>query len=106
MPLRSCPLRRYVLRTRYANANYPDHEVIQKLAYLLAPSKIIVDSNTPRYTDTQMNREWIKQNRMQYRGRWIALKDGQLLADGKNIDEISEQLGDLRNTGILVTAIY
>ena len=38
-----------------AIANYPDHEVIQKLAYLLAPSKITVDRNTPRYTDTQAN---------------------------------------------------
>ena len=48
MPLRNCPLRRYVLRTHCANANYPDREIIQKLAYLLAPSKIIVDTEQPR----------------------------------------------------------
>jgi len=53
-----------------------------------------------------MNQDWIEQNRMQYKGRWIALKDGKLLADGPHIDEISQQLGDLRNTGIYVTAIY
>jgi len=84
---------------------YPDHEVVKKLAYLLAPSVVTVDRNPPS-TDRQANRDWIEVHRMQYRGRWIALKDGKLLADGKNIDEIGEQLGDLRNTGILVTAIY
>ena len=88
-----------------AIGQYPDHEVVKKLAYLLAPSVVTVDRNPPS-TDRQANRNWIKQNRMQYRGRWIALKDGKLLADGKNIDEIAEQLGDLRNKGIFVTALY
>lgn len=88
-----------------AIAQYPDHEVVKKLAYLLAPSVVTVDRNPPS-TNKQANRNWIKQNRMQYRGRWIALKDGKLLAKGKNIDEIAEQLGDLRNKGIFVTALY
>ncbi|MBC6481563.1 MAG: hypothetical protein GDA56_31230 [Hormoscilla sp. GM7CHS1pb] len=85
---------------------YPDREEVKKLAYLLAPSVVTVDRDTPRYRDTQMNQDWIEQNRMQYKGRWIALKDGKLLADGPHIDEIGQQLGDLRNTGIYVTAIY
>jgi len=84
---------------------YPDHEVVKKLAYLLAPSVVTVDRNPPS-TDRQANRDWIEFHRMQYRGRWIALKDGKLLADGKNIDEIAEQLGEIRNKGIFVTALY
>lgn len=105
MPFRSCPLRRYVLRTRYANAKYPDHEVIKKLAYLLAPSKITADREPPSI-DIRANQDWIKQNRMQYRGCWVALKDGQFLAEGKNIDELVEQVGGIKGRGIFVTAIY
>ena len=40
----------------------------QKLAYLLAPSKITVDREPPSI-DIRANQNWIKQNRMQYRGR-------------------------------------
>ena len=67
MLLRTFPLRRYVLRTRYANAKYPDREVIKKLADLLAPSKITVNRDPPS-VDIRANRDWIKQNRMKYRG--------------------------------------
>ncbi|MBO1346465.1 MAG: hypothetical protein EBE86_003230 [Hormoscilla sp. GUM202] len=56
-------------------AQYPEHEVVKKLAYLLAPSVVTVDRDPPM-TDVRANRNWLKQNRMEYRGRWVALKDG------------------------------
>ncbi|MBC6480871.1 MAG: hypothetical protein GDA56_26935 [Hormoscilla sp. GM7CHS1pb] len=82
-----------------AQAQYPEHEVVKKLAYLLAPSVVTVDRDPPM-TDV------LKQNRMEYRGRWVALKDGHFLADGKNIDELVEQVGKIKGTGIFVRAIY
>ncbi|MBC6422651.1 MAG: hypothetical protein GDA43_10205 [Hormoscilla sp. SP5CHS1] len=88
-----------------AQAQYPEHEVVKKLAYLLAPSVVTVDRDPPM-TDVRENRNWLKQNRMEYRGRWVALKDGHFLADGKNIDELVEQVGKIKVTGIFVTAIY
>lgn len=88
-----------------AIAQYPENQDIKKYAYVLAPPKITsVKRNPP--PDRQANRNWIEQNRTEYRGRWVALKNGQLLADGKNIDDLVSQVGSLKNTGIFVTAIY
>ena len=84
---------------------YPDHEEIKKFALILAPPKI-TSVKRPTNPDLQANREWIKHNRNQHRGSWVALKGGKLLATGKDIDELVAQVGKLKNTGILVTAIY
>lgn len=88
-----------------AAQKYPDHREVQKIARILAPPKITVSKRPPN-RDTWINQDWIKQNRMQYRGRWVALKDGQFLADGKNVDELVEQVGDIKGKGIFITAIY
>ncbi|HLO48065.1 MAG TPA: hypothetical protein VK211_06545 [Kamptonema sp.] len=85
--------------------HYPDHAEIKKIARILAPSlvRVIKEPTDPKIW---LNQEWIKQNRMQYRGNWVALKDGKLLAIGKNVDELAEQVGDIKEQRIFVTAIY
>ncbi len=52
------------------------------------------------------NLNWIKKNRDEYRGRWEAIKNGQLLASGNSHDEVIAQVGPIKNTGILVTKVY
>lgn len=84
---------------------YPDHAEVKKVARILAPP-VITTSQAPPGRNLWINQDWIKQNRMQYRGQWVALKDGQLLAHGKNIDELVEQVGEIKGTGIFVTAVY
>ena len=85
--------------------HYPDHAEIKKIARILAPSVVRVRKE-PRDPNVLVNQNWIKQNRMQYRGNWVALKDGKLLAIGKNVDELVEQVGDIKEKRIFVTAIY
>ncbi|MFB2839668.1 DUF5678 domain-containing protein [Floridanema evergladense] len=85
--------------------HYPEHKELQKYAYILAPAKITtVDRGG--HPEIGENMKWIKNNCTQYRGQWVAIKNGQLLASGKNHDEVIKQVGDIKNTGILVTAIY
>ena len=84
--------------------HYPDHAELQKYADILAPPKVRVVPRD-RSRDVQANLEWIQQNRAEYRGRWVAIKNGEFLASGKDIDEIVGQIGEVKNTGILVTAI-
>jgi hypothetical protein len=88
-----------------AQAQYPDHEVVKKLAYLLAPSVVTVDRD-PSTVDIRANQDWIQENRKQYRGCWVALKNGQFLAKGKDVDELVSQVGNIKGTGIFVTAVY
>ncbi|MFB2892789.1 DUF5678 domain-containing protein [Aerosakkonemataceae cyanobacterium BLCC-F50] len=85
--------------------HYPEHQELQKYAYILAPAKITtVDRGG--HPEIQADHEWIKKNIAEYRGRWVALKNGKLLASGNDLDEIIKQIGEIKNTGILVTPIY
>lgn len=85
--------------------HYPDHTELQKYAYILAPPKVRVVPRD-RSRDVQADIDWIKQNRVEYQGRWVAIKNGQLLASGKSHDDVIAQVGSVKNTGILVTSIY
>ncbi len=85
--------------------SFPEHAELQKYEYILAPPKVtVVDRGG--HPEIGANNSWIKKNREQYRGRWVAIKNGQLLASGKNHDEVVAQVGEIKNTGILVTVIY
>mgnify|MGYP006272214089 CR=1 FL=1 len=85
--------------------HFPEHKELQKYAYILAPTKV-TSVNRGGHPEIGADHEWMKKHRLEYRGRWVAIKNGQLLASGKNLDEIVDQIGEIKNTGILVTAIY
>lgn len=38
------------------------------------------------------NREWLAANRDAYRGQWIALRNGELLATGASMEEVERQI--------------
>lgn len=82
---------------------YPDDEELLKYAYVLAPPNVKVDKRPP-HRDTEVNQDWIRNNRTQYRGRWVALSNGQLLASATSGDELVAQLSDPK--GVFITAIY
>lgn len=83
--------------------HYPNHEELLKHAHVLAPPKVTVDKR-PLYRDTQLNQDWVRHNRTQYQGQWVALRNGQLLASGNSVDELAEQLNDPKD--VFLTAIY
>ncbi|NER38268.1 MAG: hypothetical protein F6J93_30655 [Oscillatoria sp. SIO1A7] len=85
--------------------HYPDHAELQKYAYILAPPKVRV-VKAGGHPEVRANREWIEQNQAEYRGHWVAIKNGELLATGKSHDEVIDLVGIIKNTGILVTPIY
>jgi hypothetical protein len=86
-------------------ARYPDHAELQKMAYILAPPKVTVSKSGP-HPDIEANRKWLKANWDAYRGHWVALKDGQLLGVADSLDALVEQIGEIKNTGILVTSLW
>lgn len=88
-----------------AGKHYPDHAEVQRYAYILAPAKITTSPSDPERRKTiQANREWMKENRANYRNRWVALRSGKLLADAASVDELADIVGDLK--GLFFTVIY
>ena len=83
--------------------HYPDHKELKKYACVLAPPRVTVNQRPPE-RDTQVNQDWIKENRTQYRGQWVALHNGHLLASARKVDEFIDQLSDTKD--VFLTAIY
>lgn len=81
--------------------HYPDHEEIKKFAYLLAPPMVILGNPSPE--ERIMYRAWLRSNHLKYRGRWVALSNGQLIADARNSDELKDQVGDTK--GLVMISI-
>lgn len=48
--------------------------------------------------------KWIKEHREEYVGRWVALRDDVLIADGANYAEMRSKLPTLR--GLLITPVF
>ncbi|MEW5986556.1 MAG: hypothetical protein AB1791_07990 [Chloroflexota bacterium] len=86
-------------------ARFPDHAELQKMAYILAPPKATVSKSGP-HPENKGNMAWLKENWDTYRGRWVALRGGQLLAVADSLDGLVAQVGEIRNTSILVTSIW
>ena len=85
--------------------HYPHHAELRKMAYVLAPPTVRVGEG-PRTTTWKADREWLKTHWDVYRGQWVALLNGQLLGVADSFDALIAQVGDTRNTDILVTPIW
>lgn len=70
--------------------------------FLDRPKVTIKKSQNPQ--DTLKNHQWIKEHRQQYRGRWVALKAGELLADGASSHELLQRVKPTETT--LLTVVY
>jgi hypothetical protein len=82
-----------------------DSEELEKYARILAPPR--VSNRQPSIViKPNANITWLRANRDQYKGRWVALKDGVLIADAGSHDALIAQIGQTKRTGILVTNIY
>ncbi len=89
---------RGLLARRFANqgaAAHPQHDELARFALALAPPKYV--SPQPYVKQNwAANRGWLKQHGSQYRGQWVALRDGQFFAAAPTPKQLAEVLGDLR----------
>ena len=85
---------------------YPEHDELQKYSRVLAPPIVWTTPSTPESrAAVKANGKWLKAHRNEYPGRWIALKNGELLHVASTFDELTAVVGDVRGRGILVTKI-
>jgi hypothetical protein len=84
---------------------YPENPEMVKYADVLAPVKTI-RTDLPSDPGVGKNNHWLKQHHDDYGGLWVALRDGELLAEGMSFKEVKQQVGALKNSRILVTKVY
>ena len=88
-------------------AAFPESVMLQKMATILAPPRVIgvhpVDPSVA--ASRQANQQLMRVHWEKYRGCWVALRDGNLLAAAPTLREIEQQVGEVRNSGIFVTRI-
>jgi hypothetical protein len=75
---------------------YPDHPDLRRLAELLAP-RPEPGKRLPARPALKINREWFIQHAAQYRGQWVAVKDGLLLGAAPTLSELKAKIGETRS---------
>ena len=86
-------------------ARFPDSLELQKMSTILTPPVVRRSSRTVN-SDLVANRNWLRTYRDAYRGRWVALRDGQLLGEAETAEGLMEQMGEIKDRAILVTRVY
>ena len=60
---------------------------------------------TPSQPEAVKDIQWLKVHRSEYTGQWVALLRGELLGEASTLKELISQVGDPKDTEILVTYI-
>jgi hypothetical protein len=81
-------------------ALYPDHPELRQAHYALRPFEV---RSNPRFkiADPSASYDWIKNNSGKYRGQWVALSNGELVAAANSLDQILQAVRD-RDPGKLL----
>jgi len=86
-------------------ADFPEHRLLRKCWELLEQPKITQSRAKPVPT-MESNVLWLARNRTRFKGRWVALQNGDLLGDADSLDALRELVGNVRGIqGLLVTRI-
>ena len=75
----------------YGYRLYPHHAELAKMAHILAPPRVVRANLSPD-PSVRVNLEWMRIHAAEYRGRWVALKDGVLLTTAPTACELKDQL--------------
>ncbi len=71
---------------------YPDSAHLQTAARVLAPTQVLA-RGLPADPSVTANRAWLKAHRSQYRGSWIALRNGELLSSSDSFEDLATRFG-------------
>ena len=85
-------------------AAFPESAILQKMATILSPPRV-VRVGLPADPSVAANQQWMRAHWEKYRGCWVALRDGNLLAAAPTLREVEQQVGEIRNSGLFVTRI-
>jgi hypothetical protein len=95
----------FVLARRLASeggARYPQHAELGKYARVLAPPRVL-QHHTPSTMSVRANKTWLQEHKTQYRGKWVALRSGELVGVAPSLDALLTQVGS--TAGLLLTKV-
>ena len=84
-------------------ARFPNREDLQKYARVLAPPKV-TRRNPASDLGWKANRDWLTTNSDEYQGRWVALRNGELVGSADTLKALSGKLSETRD--LLLTKVY
>lgn len=84
---------------------YPHDAELKALSRITA-SPIVTTRREPPRSDIRADRDWVRTHRQDYRGQWVALRNGELLAAAETAEALIRRVGDVRNSGMLITQIW
>jgi hypothetical protein len=82
-------------------ALFPDHPELRRLHHALRPHEVRTVPGCT-YLDPTPSYEWLKKNSEQYRGKWVGLDRGELVAAADNLEEVLQALEGRDPRGTLV----
>lgn len=71
-------------------ALYPDHPELRQVHHALRPFEVRV--STFKASDPTPTFEWLKKNAHAYRGKWVGLDKGELVAASEDYEEVHQAL--------------
>jgi hypothetical protein len=74
-------------------ALFPDHPELQRLHHVLRPFETRVSSYW-KIADPRPSYEWLRKNAWNYRGKWVGLHKGELVAAADTLEEVLQAFGD------------
>lgn len=80
---------------------YPEDTELANIARILAPPKVLGKGSAN--PSRRLDQEWLRQHAHEYRGQWLAIKDGELLAAAPTARELKVLIADME--GMLVTRV-
>ncbi|MBD3306703.1 hypothetical protein GF348_10010 [candidate division KSB3 bacterium] len=82
---------------------FPENAELCKAAKILAQPKAEVVPLPPS-PSLERSLQWVEDNRERYNGKWVAVSNGELKAQGTTYQEVVRQLNSLN--GILLTKVF
>jgi hypothetical protein len=81
---------------------YPHDPSLQKMNRLLSPPRVLKTNLSP-VPSLKANREWMQAHAAEYRGQWVALREGKLVARAPTARELKAQVEC--GKGVLITKV-
>lgn len=82
----------------------PQNEDLKQLARVIAPPRVLSIRSNVSNDSLAANRQWLKNQSESYAGKWVALRDGSLVAAATDLEEVKQQAGNL--SGLFITRVF
>ncbi len=82
---------------------YPENKKLAHIAYVIAPPRVI-GTRPAENLGLPASRKWLNENSSNYKGHWIAVREGKLLGASPIFEELLEQIGQENRTPATIVA--